>query len=255
MEDLRQKRLGELKLNNQGCEMKIVEYINSNNLVVEFQDDYKYRKRVSYGNYKKGYVDNPYYPSVYNVGISGDISKIKNEPYYEKARKVWRSMLQRCYDPKVHDVENTYLNCEVCEEWKLFTNFYSWFVKNYYELDDEVVQLDKDILLKGNKIYCPEYCCFVPHTINSLFTKTNKNRGDCPIGVTWINRDQVYRAQCNNGSKKEIALGTYNNIIDAFNAYKNYKEKVIKQIADKYKNTISKNVYDAMYKYKVEITD
>ena len=34
-----------------------------------------------------------------------------------------------------------------------------------------------------------------------------------------------------------------------------YKEKVIKQIAEEYKNVIPQKVYEAMYKYEVEITD
>lgn len=36
-------RLGQEKLNNQGSLMKIVEYNNSSDIVVEFQDDYKAR--------------------------------------------------------------------------------------------------------------------------------------------------------------------------------------------------------------------
>lgn len=185
----------------------------------------------------------------------GDTSQIIHEKYYQKAQKVWHSMIQRCYDNKVHDVESTYANCEICEEWKTFTNFYKWFVEHYYELPNESVQLDKDILIKNNRIYSPEYCCFVPHTINSLLTKSNKMRGDLPIGVCWVNRDQVYRAQCSDGHKNTIHLGDYDNPTVAFKAYKKCKENVIKKIADEYKNVIEPKVYHALYNYKVEITD
>lgn len=164
-------------------------------------------------------------------------------------------MIQRCGDAKLHVVENTYRNCEICEDWKLFSNFFKWFSDNYYELENESVQLDKDILFKGNKLYSPKTCCFVPHTINSLFTKTNKFRGDNPIGVSWIKRDRVYRAQCNNGRKKNKHLGDFNNPTDAFLAYKSFKEHIIKKIADEYKEVIKPNVYKAMYNYQVEITD
>lgn len=193
----------------------------------------------------------------YNVEVEdGDLTGIdKSTKYYKKARNVWRSILQRCYDTKLHINESTYKNCEICEEWKIFKNFYIWFCEHYYELENESVQLDKDIICKGNKLYSPEYCSFVPHTINSLFTKSNKCRGDTPIGVSWIERDKVYRAQCNNGYKKRIGLGDYDNPIDAFKAYKKYKEYIIKTIAEKYKNVIEQKVYDAMLNYTVEITD
>ena len=181
--------------------------------------------------------------------------EMRKQPYYKKALKVWGSMIQRCSDNKLHQVENTYADCQICEDWKLFSNFYKWFCDNYYELEDESVQLDKDILIKGNKLYSPQTCCFVPHTINSLFTKSNKMRGNTPIGVSWITRDRVYRAQCNDGRKHRIGLGDCHTPEEAFNAYKIYKEKVIKQIAEEYKNVIPQKVYEAMYKYEVEITD
>ena len=41
----------------------------------------------------------------------------------------------------------------------------------------------------------------------------------------------------------------------AFNAYKEAKEKEIKRVADEYKDKIPQKLYEAMYKYKVEITD
>lgn len=194
--------------------------------------------------------------SHYGIDVALDASEeMKKEAFYKKALKVWNSMIQRCGDEKLHALEETYRGCSLCDDWKKFSNFYLWFCNNYYELPNEKVQLDKDILVKGNKVYSPETCCFVPHTINSLFTKSNKGRGDTPIGVSWINRDRVYRAQCNNGHKKRVGLGDYHNAQDAFNAYKTYKEKVIKQIADDYKDVISQNVYEAMYSYEVEITD
>ena len=49
---------------------------------------------------------------------------------------------------------------------------------------------------------------------------------------------------------------TFQQIGDAlFNAYKESKEAYIKIIADKYKGVISDEIYNAMYKYQVEITD
>jgi hypothetical protein len=116
------------------------------------------------------------------------------------------------------------------------------------------MDLDKDILHKGNKIYSPDNCVFVPHSVNSLIIKCDKYRGNLPIGVSFHKRDKIYQASCSN-MKKEIFLGYYDNKIDAFNVYKKYKEELIKKIADKYKCMILNNLYTMLYNYSVEITN
>ena len=118
--------------------------------------------------------------------------------------------------------------------------------------------LDKDILVKGNKIYSPGTCVFVPENINLLFIKSNATRGKYPIGVSYDKSKNKFVSHCNNGKGKQIKLGIFNNSIDAFNAYKEFKENIIKQVADEYKNKypqFPQKLYNAMHKYKVEITD
>ena len=41
----------------------------------------------------------------------------------------------------------------------------------------------------------------------------------------------------------------------AFEVYKYYKEKNIKQVADYYKEQIPQRLYNGLYNYEVEITD
>lgn len=119
--------------------------------------------------------------------------------------------------------------------------------------------LDKDILIKNNKIYSPNTCIFVPQRINNLFTKTNKNRGNLPIGVSYYLNYNQYTATCSiikeNERKGHKTLGYFNTIEEAFNAYKNFKEKYIKQIANEYKDYIPIKLYNALLNYQVEITD
>ena len=43
--------------------------------------------------------------------------------------------------------------------------------------------------------------------------------------------------------------------IEAFLCYKTEKEKYIKEVADEFKPYIPQKLYEAMYNYKVEITD
>ena len=50
-------------------------------------------------------------------------------------------------------------------------------------------------------------------------------------------------------------LGCYETIEKAFQAYKQFKEQYIKEIADEYKDKIPKELYEAMYNWVVEWND
>ena len=162
----------------------------------------------------------------------------------------WRRMLARCYDDNYHKKFPTYKNCKICNEWLMFSNFKKWFDENY--IDNYA--LDKDILIKGNKLYSPETCCFVPTEINALLIKHDCKRGKYPIGVT--KREKTYAARLNIKTKLKY-LGVFNTPELAFQAYKVAKEKYIKEIACEYydKGKITKKVRDALMRYEVDIND
>lgn len=253
--------LGKENYNTQGCLMKIIEYNGNKDVVVEFQDEHKIIKVCNLKEFNNGHVMNPYFKSLYGVGFyGGEIPESSTDKDY-KYYNTWHGMIERCYSNKYVEKRRTYLDCYVCEEWHNYQNFKKWFDKNIIELKDknERICLDKDILHKGNKCYSPENCCFVPNEINVLFTKTDKNRGDCPIGVTYNKRLQKYIAQCSEKigreKKQQKHLGVFNSTQEAFLAYKKYKESYIKKVADKYKGQIKDNVYEALYKWEVEIND
>ena len=170
------------------------------------------------------------------------------------AYKYWENMIRRCYYEEQLKKNETYIECIVCEEWLCFDNFLKWFEENYYNVFNERMNLDKDILFKGNKIYSPQTCIFVPQRINTLFVKKDKNRGDLPIGVFWDEERQNYKATWRESDSKSKSK-RFINLIDAFNCYKINKERVIKQVADEYKDYIPTELYEAMYRYEVEIDD
>jgi hypothetical protein len=144
----------------------------------------------------------------------------------------------------------------VCEDWLNFQNFASWYDENYYEIDGEKMQLDKDILIKGNKVYSSNTCVFTPKRINNLFTKRDFDRGKLPIGVCIDKQNsKKYMAQSNGIDGKRKTLGYFDKPLEAFNTYKVFKEKLIKQIAESYKGRIPNNLYESMIRYEVEITD
>ena len=169
-------------------------------------------------------------------------------------------MLKRCYNSKFHEKNSTYKDCKICKEWSCFQNFAEWYYSNYYEIKGETMCLDKDILHKGNKMYSPENCVFVPERINTLFVKCNKTRGEYPIGVTYHKQARKFMAQCSvydfEENKSELKkLGFYDTPTEAFQVYKEFKENNIKNMAEYYKGSIPDKLYNAMYKYEVSIDD
>lgn len=256
IKNYKEVRLGEIRRNKQGCEMKIVEYKNANEIRIKFLDSCGYEKSTQYQHFVRGEVTNPFYKAIYGVGYnSGDKHSKSKDGLNTKKYDCWHDMLRRCYSEESHIRQPTYIDIEVCEEWHNFQNFGDWFDENYYEVEDEVIQLDKDILIKGNKVYLPNTCVFVPKAINTLFTKRQNHRGDYPIGVKATPYDGYYSSCSNLFLNKQIHLGTYSTPEQAFQAYKEYKENHIKEVADHYKDKIPKKLYDAMYRYEVEITD
>lgn len=251
--------LYEEKVNKQGSLMKVVEYNNASDIVVEFQDEYKYKKHTQYQNFKSGSVKNPYYPSVHDIGIIGTKYPVWENGRPTKEYSIWATMLKRCFYKKLKDSQPTYKEVICCKEWLLYENFYEWLCRqpNFDKWkNSKRYALDKDILVKNNKVYSPETCCLVPQNVNCLFLKREANRGDFPIGVR--KNGNLFSACCHNPfTNKTEKLGTYQTIDDAFQAYKRYKEYLIKQVAEvEYEvGNITKECYEAMMSYVVEITD
>lgn len=248
-------RTGERGLMNCGYWCEIINYIESKNIVVKF-DKTGYVTSTTYDSFKKGKVVDRLQPSLYGIGIIGDNKTTDENGKAINSYRVWASMFTRCYEKKGRN--KTYNDCYVCDEWKYYSNFKKWYDKNHYTIPNEKMCLDKDILIKGNKVYSPNTCVFVPISINLLFVKSNKIRGELPIGVS-RSKSNKYRANISiktpNGGYKTKQLGVFDTIEEAFNSYKIEKELYIKRIADKFKDKIPHKLYDAMYKYEVEITD
>ena len=247
-------RTNEIGVNTNGEEMRVIRYGGAKDIDIQFVKDGTIIEHREYGDFKKGNIKNPYFPSVYGVGFIG-IGEFKTCDENGKPTKcyiAWVGMYKRCYNPKYHEKKPTYENCTVCEEWNNYQNYAIWHIENYYEIENEIMMLDKDILKKGNKVYSPETCVFVPVSINSLFVKCNKARGDLPIGVS--KHGNKFKATLRKDNET-IHLGYFNTPKEAFLAYKKAKEAYIKEVAEKYKGKIDPRAYEAMMKYEVEITD
>lgn len=176
---------------------------------------------------------------------------VLDKPLYakkEKSERAWRQMLRRACSEDFKRNSKAYEGVSVCEEWKTYSKFKEWFEEHYVE----GWALDKDILIKGNKEYGPQACCYVPPQINSLFTKRTRDRGPYPIGVT-VCRGRISASV--NRFGKNVFLGHFDTAEEAFYAYKNAKEKHIKEVAELWRSKIEPRLYEALCNYVVEITD
>lgn len=247
MKNKDKNRVGESNYTKHNEYIEIIEYNGYSNIVVKI--DGRFEIRSTYQHFKDGTIKNPYRKILYNIGYIGE------GKYNRKSYQCWKNMFKRCYDDEYKKLKPTYETCTVCEEWHNYSNFSKWYEENYYKIDNETMCLDKDILVKGNKMYSPETCIFVPNKINCLFTKSNNSRGKYPIGVNYNSEISKYQSRCGNGLGKSISLGYYETPQEAFEAYKINKENIIKKAADEYKDKIPQKLYEAMYNWEVEITD
>ena len=258
MANIRKNRVGEIGYNNFGSKMEIIRYNRNDDIDVYFEEYDWACYNTQYDKFKKGSIKCPYEKSVYNIGYYGEGNyKCRENNKDTKCYKTWHDMLERCYSEDYQNKKPTYIGCEVCEEWHNFQNFAKWYEDNYYECNEEKMHLDKDILYKGNKIYSPQTCVFVPERINTLFVKNNASRGEYPIGISYNKNGNNLRVRCNDENNKVQYLGSFklNQELEAFQCYKKYKENIIKQIANKYKVYIPNILYNAMYNYRIEIDD
>lgn len=211
---------------------------------------------VIYGNALKGTIKDHHKRTCCGVGFLGEG---RHRRYNTKAGMYWQFMLNRCYLPKYKEQHPTYEDCVVCDYWHNFQNFAEWCS---YQTGCGIpnTNLDKDLLLKGNKVYGPDTCCFLPQEINKAITKQTLFKAGLPIGVT--TRDDLggkYMARLSLASsgrpKKEKYLGLFATPELAFGAYKQAKEEQIKFLANKFRDRLTGNAYTALMEFEVNIED
>lgn len=239
------------KTNNYG-NVEVVEYLGSNNITVKFLNTGSI-KTTTVSALKTGSLKDSEIHDTSKYGIM-DLPKSvgrgdKRDPLYYK----WKDVMQRCYNPKRKVGSPTYEDCTSSETFRYFSKFKSWYYSQI-GCDQGDWHLDKDILVKGNKIYSEDTCCIVPPEINCAVTKNKSVRGQFPQGVIYNCTKTRYRARIQRGDKCE-SLGTYDTPEEVFYAYKPVKEAYIKSLAEKWKDEIDPRVYDALMAWEISIDD
>ena len=232
--------------NNQGELMIIVNENGSMDIDVLFPKYNWVSKHNQMSNFKKGVLRCPYSKTICNKGYIGEgVHKTWENGEKTKAYRCWTQMLTRCYNEKSKAKRSTYMDCEVCDEWLNFQNFAQWYSEHYYEVDNDKMCLDKDIVVKKNKIYLPQTCIFVPNRINVFFLNNAKNRNDLPLGLYYRNGKTI----------TSRVTGRKTTVEEGFLLYKRHKEEELISLIRSYGNQIPLRVQNIILNYKIEITD
>ena len=191
-------------------DFKILKYNDSYNVEIQFLKT-GFETTVELGSIRNGGVKDRYLPSVYGVGVIGDKYPSKVNGVLTKEYKLWTSMLARCYSDNSKKRRPTYEGCEVSDKFKSYEYFYEWCNKQV-GFGVEGFELDKDLLIKGNKVYSEDTCVFIPTEINSLLVKRENMRGKYLIGVCWSKTANAFvsRVSRNKGMQEHLGFLTLN---------------------------------------------
>ena len=167
---------------------------------------------------------------VHSIGVNDSNYYVFNKvngnatlcPYYE----AWNSMLRRCYSNEYHEKQPSYIDCTVCNEWLYFMTFRAWMIKE----DWMNKELDKDIIIPGNRVYSPETCCFVDKSVNALIVNNLSMRGEYPLGVYKRMDSGKFVAKFSIKNKR-FHIGCFSTVEEAQKAYGKAKSEHIRKIA------------------------
>lgn len=140
--------------------------------------------------------------------------------------QTWKRMLKRAYCKAYHAERTSYEGVSVCREWLTFSNFAAWMMQRTWEGK----QLDKDILVPGNKEYGPDMCAFVSSRINSLLTNCSTQKGESLIGVYWRAHERKFVARSRSFGKS-VWLGRFDTELEAHAAWQAFKADEIEREA------------------------
>ena len=173
---------------------------------------------------------------------------------HTKIGQLHADMTKRCTEGSPEQTRHKhYVGCCMSDDFKDRNLFGDWAVEQigYGRIG---WQLDKDILVKDNKLYSKTTCVFVPNALNKFLTKRQSCRGQYPLGVRKRSYKSTYEVSLTLRSKSVYA-GSYNTVEEAFSAYKSAKETESKFLANFYKADVDPRVYQALMNYEVLITD
>jgi len=255
----RQEREGTRVQNVHGEWMTAADYNNSRDMFAVF--DNGERTHTTWQNFMNGHVRNAFTPSVMGLGYlgKGNYPTIKNGQA-DKVYALWLNMLTRTYNSKFHKFNPRYEDCEIDPVWLNYSTFYEDVQRMCPHFYDEDVQyeLDKDLLHKGNRVYGPNTCCFLPGELNTILLQATSARGEYPVGVTLYTQSSInpYRATISrSGAGKPKLVKGFPTIEEAFVWYCAQKKVYLLERVEYWRKYLTKDAYMALLRWEPCIDD
>lgn len=258
-------RVGTEFTTNSGWLGKVINWENAHNVLVEWQDGSKSYQTWSEVN--SGGIKPLFQPSVAGIGFVGEGKYVPSsyklcegkEHADERIYAYWRRMLTRCYNELEQQKPScrAYIGCTVRDDWHNFQNFAEWaYAKDqaWFCEGNKIWELDKDLLVDGNRVYSADTCTFLPPDIN-IFLSDRDWSEKCPRGVNYIKpatsgAKEGWIARCHVDGKR-LYLGYYDDPMIAFYKYKEVKEQYAKTLAERYKDSLERDAYLKLKEYAV----
>lgn len=234
--------------NNKGT-LTVLEYVKAIKVLVKHNDEFGHEMWTQADRIRKGCVRNPFEKHSNGLSFTGygyccKIPKKNRDEIY----RMWRGVVQRTLSEKyeMHKTNRSYDGATLCDRWHNFQTFCQDVYENAGYKSG--YQIDKDLLLKGNKHYSPETCCFLPAYINLTISIMYKTGNSLPVGVNI--KGSHYEAAISCRGRRKL-LGSFLKVEDAHTAYVKAKESYVKDLALEYKEVLGKTEFDALMSWTV----
>lgn len=158
---------------------------------------------------------------------------------------LWYGVKDRCYSGR----NKSYIGCSMSENFLDFQYFANW-CNNQIGWNEDGWHLDKDFLVKGNKVYSEDTCLFVPRIINTVFADITPYSSGL-TGAIWLDECKRYQARCCEFGKQQY-YGTYKTAEEAHAVWAKKKMEYVHKVAEMYKGRVRDEVYEKLANFYVE---
>lgn len=242
-------QVGDIRTSRVCGDYEILAIIRSDDVSIRFIDNPEYTHVVRLSHAISGDINDPFKPMVSGYGYMGvgEYPSILADRKQCKEYDIWSNMLKRCYVTVGH--------ATVCEEWLNYQTFAKWYNGELERVGEGYLVYN---LIDANATeYNPETTTLIPTEIYMQLKRRTKRRSvhNLPAGVSHQldkNNKPTGRYVAKLGvNYKSIRLGTFYSVDDADRAYREAKERHVRDLANKYKDKITSSAFEALMNWRV----
>lgn len=160
---------------------------------------------------------------LYGVGIT-DVDYIVNKcPFYLK----WQQVIRRC-DSTEYTLKRPNLSADISDDWRYFSKFRKWMEEQEWQNKE----IDKDLLIRGNRLYSAETCLLVDTVVNTFINEFRTKQSDLPIGCSRQKNGKIIVQVKDWESGQRVYVGTFDSVDLAKRAYYETKHRFAVRLAE-----------------------